>query len=179
MLAIPLSGSEWGRARLDASLEIRLVEFEPEPPYSWVDLHLSAPRHSWQRAGCGAGRARHQAVLSRSEGKPHAGGRRQEGQRGRALRIRVLVQIDNDRPRRPVDQGAYGDGLVSGRIRCRTRRRRRYDGYPRWGRTARITLIGLANLLLLDGHLGEAQGGYPQEEAAEVLAVAVRDRIAW
>src|SRR6185436_3662825 len=46
----------------------------------------------------------------------------------------------------------------------------------RWA--ARRALISLAYLLLLDGHLGEAEGGHTQEETPEVLAVAVRDCVA-
>ena len=45
-------------------------------------------------------------------------------------------------------------------------------------RTARRALVGLADLLLLDGHLGEAKRGHPQEEAPEVLPVAILDGIA-
>ena len=51
------------------SLEIRHVELELEPPYSWVDLDLPDPGDSWQVTGCRAGGARDQAVFARSEGK--------------------------------------------------------------------------------------------------------------
>jgi hypothetical protein len=80
------------------SLEIRPVEFELEPPYSRVDLDLPAPGDSWQIAGRRAGRARHQVVLSRSEGKLDVGRRPKNGQGWCSRHIRVLVQIDDNRP---------------------------------------------------------------------------------
>jgi Glucose-6-phosphate dehydrogenase, NAD binding domain len=107
-----------GELRLFAmSLEIRLVELQLESTYPRIDLDLSAPGHSWQVAGRRAGRARHQAVLSRSESKPHVRGRREERQGRCPIDVRVLVQIDNNCPGRPVDEGADGYGFTAGRIR--------------------------------------------------------------
>ena len=45
--------------------------------------------------------------------------------------------------------------------------RGRYDLHSRRRWAARRALIGLAYLLLLDGHLGEAEGGHTQEETPE------------
>ena len=56
----------------DPSLEIGLLEFELEPPHAWIDFDQAVPGHLWQVAGRGAGRARHQAMLSRTEGELEA-----------------------------------------------------------------------------------------------------------
>src|SRR4029453_8382305 len=156
-------------------LEVSLLESELESPDAWVDVELSAPRHCGQRAGQRTARARHQAVLSGLEGKLAAGIPRKECQGRRPARVGVLVQIDHDRPGRPVDESSQGHGWPSARtgLWCR------HDPHPRRGWAAVRALDGLTHLLLLDGYFGEAERGHAQEEASEVLAVAVRNRIAW
>src|SRR5215510_11897201 len=156
------------------SLEVHLVERELEPAHARIDLDLPAPRHGRKRAGRRAGRARHQPILPGAERNLEAAGRKKNRQRLRTRRVRALVQVDDDRPRRSVHERAQRHGITAAGARYRSR----HDLNPRRRWTAGIALVGLADLFLLDRHLGEPERGHAQEEAAEVLAVAIRDRIA-
>src|SRR5262245_13371214 len=103
-----------GNVRL---LEVRLVELELESSHARVDLDLPAPGDLREIAGRRAGRARHQTVLPWLESESEVAVREEDGQRLRPGSIRILVQIDGDRPWRAVDERAQRDRLTAGRRR--------------------------------------------------------------
>jgi len=71
-----------------------------------------------------------------------------------------------------VDEGSYSDGLTAGRTRIGCRN----DSHSRWRWTAWRALVGLAYRWIATSE--RPRVATPQEEPAEILAVAVRDRVA-